>query len=70
MCVCVCVPVDAMAHARDESGQEHEGLPVRTLFTGDATDVAVGAAVALRHSGGIKRYKRLSVVTVTSSLPP
>ena len=44
-------PIDVVAHARDESGQEHEGLPFWVLFTGDATHIAVGPAVTL-HTGG------------------
>lgn len=36
-----------MAHARDESGQEHERVPVGGFSTGEAAHVAVGAAVAL-----------------------
>lgn len=40
-------PVDVMAHARDESGQEHERVPVRRFSTCEAAHVAVGAAVAL-----------------------
>ena len=45
-------PIDVVAHARDESGQEHEGLPFWVLFTGDSTHVAVGPAVALQTGGG------------------
>lgn len=45
----VCVsPVDVMAHARDESGQEQQRVPVRRFSAGEAAHVAVGAAVALR----------------------
>lgn len=36
-----------MAHAWYEPGEEHQGLPVRGIFTGDATDVAVRATVTL-----------------------
>ena len=44
-------PIDVVAHARDESGQEHEGLPLWVLFTGDSTHVAVGSAVTLCTGG-------------------
>lgn len=43
-------PVDVVAHARDESGQEHERLPVWRLFTRDAAHVTVGPAVTLRQT--------------------
>lgn len=43
-----CVPVDGVAHAGDEPGEEEEGLPVRLLLTGHPAHVAVGAAVALQ----------------------
>lgn len=53
-------PVDVMAHARDESGQEHERVPVRRFSTRDAAHVAVGAAVALRgqpeHTHAIRTH--------------
>lgn len=40
-------PVDVVAHAWYEPGKEHQGLPVGSIFTGDATDIAVGATVTL-----------------------
>lgn len=46
--ICV-LPIDAMAHARDESGQEHERLPVWRFFTCDTAHVTVGPAITLRH---------------------
>lgn len=45
-------PVDVMAHARDESGQEHERVPVRRFSARHAAHVAVGAAVTLREQPG------------------
>lgn len=42
------LPVDVMAHARDESGQEHERFPVWRFFTRDAAHVTVGPAITLR----------------------
>ncbi len=44
------LPIDAMAHARDESGQEHERFPVWRFFTCDTAHVTVGPAVALKHT--------------------
>lgn len=40
-------PVDVVAHARDESGQEEERLPVRRFSARHTTHIAVGATVAL-----------------------
>lgn len=48
MKICV-LPIDVMAHAGDESGQEHERFPVWRFFTCDTTHVTVGPAVTLRH---------------------
>lgn len=42
------LPVDGVAHARDESGEEHERLPVWGLFTCDTAHVTVGPAIPLR----------------------
>ncbi len=57
------VPVDAMAHARDESGQEHERLPVWRLFTCDTAHVTVGPAITLRHRQKIHVYASLKLLT-------
>lgn len=43
------LPVDVVAHARDESGQEHQRFPVWRFFTRDAAHVTVGPAVTLRR---------------------
>lgn len=39
--------IDAMAHARDESGQEHERFPVWRFFTCDTAHITVGPAITL-----------------------
>lgn len=62
--LCV-VPVDVVAHAGDEPGQEHERLPVWRLFTRDSTHVAVGPAVALRHTHtGSRRFVFIILVII------
>ena len=45
------LPVDAVAHAWDESGKEHEVLPVGSLFGGDTTHITVGPTVSLKGKG-------------------
>lgn len=55
------LPIDAMAHARDESGQEHERFPVWRFFTCDAAHVTVGPAVTLQDSER-RRDRKLSLL--------
>lgn len=43
------LPIDVMAHARDESGQEHERFPVWRFFTCDTAHITVGPAITLRQ---------------------
>lgn len=42
------LPVDGMAHARNESGQEQEWLPVWRFFTRDTTHITVRPAITLK----------------------
>lgn len=58
MCV---LPIDAMAHARDESGQEHERFPVWRFFTCDTAHVTVGPAVTLWDS---KRWRDRKLIVI------
>lgn len=44
------LPVDGMAHARNESGQEHKWLPVWRFFTRDTTHITVRPAVTLKYT--------------------
>lgn len=57
------VPIDAMAHARDESGQEHERLPVWRFFTCDTAHVTVGPAITLKQRQKIRVYVFLKLLT-------
>lgn len=61
--LCV-VPVDVVAHAGDEPGQEHERLPVWRLFTRHTAHIAVGPAVALTHTHTGSRFVIIVVIII------
>lgn len=62
------LPVDGMAHTRDESRQEHEGFPVWRFFTCDPAHITVGPTISLEQKNSylnstLKRGKKLELIS-------